>query len=84
MLDFSASMSDWSVAFSALRFKGLPIQPKVPKISKRGQMVQNFWERLKKIWELLNFKKVSHPSENSGYLNVIKISGNRVCHWKSP
>jgi len=72
MLDFSASMSDWSGAVGALRLRGFPFNPKFQKFRNRDKWYRIFGKRLKKIWELLNFKKVSHPSENSGNSNAIK------------
>ena len=48
--------------------RALTIRPKIPKFSKRGQMIRKF----QKFRKLLNFRKANHSTENSGN------SGRRV------
>ena len=50
--------------------RALTIRPKIPKFSKRGQMIRKF----QKIRKLLNFRKANHSTENSGMR--VKRNGN--------
>ena len=54
------------------------IRPKISTFSKRGQMVPKFpGKSSRKLLKLLNFRKASHSTENSGNFGIkVKWKGN--------